>query len=150
MIGKLILLLGVGCLVCMPLRAHNTEDDNKMIEGTWMLVAAEIGGQKLPDERLKDAEAGSAAGKLILNDGRYTYQNDQGTYKISPTENPKAMDITGTEGPNHGKTFFAIYELAGDSLKICYDLGGKARPNEFTTRAGTHQFLAIYKRAKAA
>jgi uncharacterized protein (TIGR03067 family) len=149
MIRKLLFLFGVGCLVFTPCSAHYAQDENKMIEGTWILVAAELGGQKVPDKGLRDAAAGEAAGKLILSDGRYTYQNDRGTYKISPTENPKAMDITGTEGPNHGKTFLAIYELTGDSLRICYDLGGSTRPSEFTTRAGTHQFLAVYKRAKA-
>ena len=149
MIGKLLLLLSVGCLVFMPLRAPNADDDKKMLEGTWILVAAELGGQKLPDEGLKDAAAGDAAGKLILTDGRYTFQNDQGTYKLGPADKPKTMDINGTHGPNQGKTFLAIYELTGDSLRICYDLAGKMRPSEFTTKAGTLQFLAFYKRAKA-
>lgn len=149
MIGKLLLLLSVGCLVFMPLRTHSAEDEKKMIEGTWILVAAELGGQKLPDESFKDAVAAGAAGRLILTDGRYTYQNDQGTYKLSPADKPKTMDITGTAGPNQGKTFLAIYELTGDTLRICYDLEGKMRPSEFTTKAGTKQFLAFYKRAKA-
>ena len=41
------------------------------------------------------------------------------------------MTITGTEGPNHGRTFPAIYELKGDTLRICYDLSGAKRPTEF-------------------
>jgi len=148
MIGKLLLLLGVGCLALMPLRTQSVEDEKRMIEGTWTLVAVELGGQKLPGESFKDAAAGATAGRLILTDGRYTYQNDQGTYKINPADRPRTMDLTGTAGPNQGKTFSAIYELTADSLKICYDLGGKMRPSEFTTRAGTKQFLAFYKRAK--
>jgi uncharacterized protein (TIGR03067 family) len=56
------------------------------------------------------------------------------------------MDILGTEGPNKGKTFLAIYELTGDSLKICYDLEGKTRPTEFRTNPGTQLFLVLYKR----
>jgi len=110
-----------------------------MIEGTWILTSAELGGQKLPLESFKD-------GKLILTDGQYTYQNDHGTYKLILAEKPKAMDISGMDGPNKGKTFLAIYELTGDTLRICYDLGGKTRPNEFATKAGTQQFLASYKR----
>ena len=34
------------------------------------------------------------------------------------------MTITGTEGPNRGKTFPAIYELKDDTLRICDDLSG--------------------------
>jgi uncharacterized protein (TIGR03067 family) len=145
MIVKLLLLLSVGYLAFTPLSNHKAGEDSKMIEGTWIPITVELGGQKLPDEYLKDS-------KLILTAGRYTYQVDQGTYKLIPAEDPKApkaMDITGTGGPNKGKTFLAIYELSGDTLRICYDLEGKSRPEEFTTRAGTKQFLAIYKRAKA-
>lgn len=143
MIVKLLLLLSVGCLAFTPLKNHNAaEGDAKMIEGTWIPMSAELGGQKLPESMLKDA-------KLVLTDGNYTYQIDQGTYKLIPAEKPRAMDITGTKGPNHGKTFLAIYELSGDTLKICYDLEGKTRPNEFTTKAGTKQFLVYYQRAKS-
>jgi len=139
MIGKL-LLLSVGILILSPLKNHNAQDDSKMIEGNWMIISAELAGQSL-DESLKDA-------RLILADGRYTFQNDKGEYKLSTSDKPKAMDITGKEGPNQGKTYLAIYELTGDTLKICYDLSGKSRPQEFSTKAGTRQFLVNYKRAK--
>jgi hypothetical protein len=42
----------------------------------------------------------------------------------------------------------AIYEIDGDTLKVCYDLGGKNRPTEFKTKEGTALFLATYKREK--
>lgn len=137
----LLLLLIVGWLSPAP---SKDQDDQRMIEGTWTLEAAELGGRKLPDEGLKGTS-------LIVTDGRYTYLNDHGIYKLVPAENPKApkaMDVSGTDGPNKGKTFLAIYEVAGDTLKICYDLEGKVRPSKFAPRAGTRQFLAIYKRAK--
>ena len=140
MVGKL-LTLGVICLALSPLKYQKADDDLKLIEGAWIPVIAELSGQKLPDETLKDT-------RLILADGRYTYQNDHGAYTLAPSENPKAMDITGKEGPNQGKTFLAIYELTEDTLRICYDLAGKTRPQEFATKAGTRQFLVTYKRAK--
>ena len=43
----------------------------------------------------------------------------------------------------------AIYELNGDTLRVCYDLTGKARPSEFKTRKGELLFLATYKRTKS-
>jgi uncharacterized protein (TIGR03067 family) len=142
MTDKLMLLITLGCLLVAPLNHHKAEEGQKAIEGTWIVVAAELGGRKLPDEGLKET-------RLVLADGRYTYLTDQGTYKLVPAEGaeaPMAMDIIGTNGPNQGKTLLAIYELAGDTLRICYDLEGKQRPREFATRAGTRQFLATYKR----
>ena len=73
---------------------------------------------------------------------------DRGTVKLMPSAKPKALDITGTEGPNKGKTILAIYERKGDTLRICYELSGKGRPTEFKTEAGTQLFLVEYQRQK--
>ncbi|QEH35094.1 hypothetical protein OJF2_36390 [Aquisphaera giovannonii] len=120
-------------------------DDAKAMEGTWGFVSGEVGGVKLPDEVLKTMS-------LVLEDGKYTTKSpgpdDKGTVKIDPGKEPKAMDITGVEGPNKGRTFPAIYVLDGDTLKICYDLSGKARPTEFKSPPGTKHFLAVYRRKK--
>jgi uncharacterized protein (TIGR03067 family) len=58
------------------------------------------------------------------------------------------LDIIGTDGPNKGKTFLAIYERDGDTLRICYDLSGKNRPKDFKSPEGTQHFLVTYKREK--
>jgi uncharacterized protein (TIGR03067 family) len=73
---------------------------------------------------------------------------DKGTYTLDEAARPKGMTITGTEGPNKGKTFPAIYELQGDTLRLCYDLSGTKRPTEFKSSAGTELFLVTYTRAK--
>jgi uncharacterized protein (TIGR03067 family) len=122
-------------------------DDAKddALEGAWLPSAAELGGKKFPDEVRKTI-------KLEVKGDQYTVtvgtKPDRGTCKLNPSANPKALDITGTEGPNKGKTILAIYERNGDTLRICYDLSGKSRPTEFKTTAGTRLFLVEYKRQK--
>jgi uncharacterized protein (TIGR03067 family) len=122
-------------------------DDAKdnSLEGTWLPSAAELGGKKFPDEVLKTI-------RLELKGDQYTVtvgtQLDRGTCKLDPTAKPKALDITGTEGPNKGKTILAIYERRGDTLQICYDLSGESRPAEFKTTAGTRLFLVEYNLQK--
>jgi uncharacterized protein (TIGR03067 family) len=115
------------------------------IDGTWLPTAAELGGQKFPDEVRKTI-------KLVVKDGKYTVTAgatvDQGNAKLDPSAKPKALDITGTDGPNKGKTILAIYEREGDTLRVCYDLSGKNRPTEFKTKEGTQLFLVTYKREK--
>ena len=108
-----------------------------MLDGTWILDTAELGGNKLPDEGYRGAT-------LVLQDGTYTFQGDHGEYHVHTGGN--AMDIVGTDGPNAGRTFLAIYELRDDVLRICYDLTGTARPLRFATQPGTQQFLAVYRR----
>ena len=58
------------------------------------------------------------------------------------------MTVTGTNGPNQGKTFPCIYELKGDTLRICYDLSGAKRPTEFKSVADTKLYLVTYSRKK--
>jgi uncharacterized protein (TIGR03067 family) len=136
-------------MVCPLLETLGWDDpvseDGKMLEGAWPPVAAELGGQKFPDDHLK-------AVKLIMKDGQYTVQVgevfDEGTYKLDPAAKPRAIDITGSEGPNKGKTLLAIYELTGDSLRVYYNLEGKKRPTDFKTEKNTLQFLVSYKREK--
>jgi uncharacterized protein (TIGR03067 family) len=73
---------------------------------------------------------------------------DSGTVTVDPARKPKSMDVSGTSGPNQGKTFPCIYELDGDRLRICYDLSGAARPEEFKTAKGTKLYLVTYQREK--
>jgi uncharacterized protein (TIGR03067 family) len=56
------------------------------------------------------------------------------------------MLITGTDGPNKGKTFPSIFELQGDVLRVCYDLSGKQRPLDFKTVLSTQLYLVTYHR----
>ena len=60
-----------------------------------------------------------------------------------------ALDVVGVVGPNAGKTFPSIFALQGDTLTICYDMSGTARPTEFVSPPGTMILLARYVRSKS-
>lgn len=125
--------------------AKGGKNDAKKMQGTWKLMTAELAGKPFPDEITKTIT-------LVLTDGKYTVtvgdKTDEGTCKIDPSKVPPTLDITGTKGPNEGKTILAIYQLKGDTLRICYDLSGKERPKEFKTEPKTALFLVEYKRQK--
>jgi uncharacterized protein (TIGR03067 family) len=119
--------------------------DAEALQGTWLPTSAELSGKPFPDDILE-------AIKLVVKGDTYTVtigkQLDKGKVALKPSAKPSEMDITGVEGPNKGKKILAIYERDGDTLKICYDLGGKNRPTEFKSKEGTQQFFVTYKRAK--
>ncbi len=137
-------LLLLGLPLALVVRSGAAED-NDALEGTWLPETAELAGKKFPDEVRKGM-------KLVVKDDKYTVtvgkSVDKGTLKRKPSAKPKEVDIIGTDGPNQGKTFLAIYERDGDALRICYDLSGKSRPKEFKTGEGTKLFLVTYKREK--
>jgi uncharacterized protein (TIGR03067 family) len=142
--------LQIVCLLLIaligPFARGGDESDAKEMNGTWKLVTAELAGQQWPKQILDSM-------KLIVKDGTYTVMvgdhNDEGTVKHDKSKSPKTMDVTGTKGPNEGKTFLCIYELTGDDLRVCYDLSGKSRPAEFATKPETQLFLVKYRRAKS-
>ncbi len=115
------------------------------LNGTWLPATAELGGKPFPEEFRKIT-------RLMIDGERYTVtvgdQIDRGTVKLDSSAKPKALDITGTEGPNKGKTIPAIYERDGDTLRVCYDLSGQSRPKEFKTTEGSLLFLVTYQREK--
>ncbi len=121
------------------------QDDREALQGTWLASAVEFGGRPFPDEIRKSISLTIDSGKYTVMVGKVA---DQGTVTLVPSAKPKTMDIIGTEGPNKGKTFLAIYERNGDTLKICYDLSGKNRPSEFKTAEGSQLFLVAYQRDK--
>jgi uncharacterized protein (TIGR03067 family) len=135
------------CLLALSLTQtpQAKPDDATAMEGSWVIEKAEMGGTPFPAEVTKDMT-------LVLTKGGYVLKTkgpeDKGTTAVDATKSPKQLDIKGTDGPNKGKTLLCIYTLDGDTLTVCYDLSGKARPTEFKSATGTQQFLATYKRVK--
>jgi uncharacterized protein (TIGR03067 family) len=138
-------LVAFALIVCGSSAARGADGKVDTLEGTWLPSSAEFGGQPFPEEVRKTI-------RLEIKDDDYTVtvgtKVDRGTCKLDPQAKPKALDITGIEGPNKGKTILAIYERDGDTLRVCYDLGGKGRPTEFKSTAGSRLFLVEYKRQK--
>jgi len=143
---KRVAILSPILILCLTVPAYcDDKEDLKMMEGEWVPTTGELAGKPFPEELLKSI-------KLVLKGENYTAgvgeQIDRGTVKVDASKTPKTIDITGTDGPNKGKTFPAIYEVSADTLKVCYNLGGADRPAEFKTKEGTQLFLVTYKRSK--
>ncbi len=124
---------------------RSAEGTDEGIEGAWVPTMAEMGGMPFPEDVRKTIRLEVVGDKYTVTVGP---QVDRGTFKLDPAAKPKALDITGVEGPNQGKTILAIFEREGETLRVCYDLSGKSRPSEFRTREGTPLFLVSYQREK--
>lgn len=127
----------------LPAWADPPDEAAAALEGTWQVQHAELSGQKFPVEISKTMSLTMKEGHYIARVGT---QLDKGTYTIDADAQPATIDILGTEGPNKGQTLLGIYGVAGNTLTVCYDLSGEARPEEFNSLAGTQFFLVTYKR----
>ena len=136
-----VLTLFVSCTSA----AWSGDGKEASLEGVWLPETAELGGKMFPDELRKTIRLEIKGDRYLVMVGS---QPDRGTGKLDPSARPKALDITGIEGPNKGRTIPAIYERKGDSLRVCYNLGGKDRPTEFKSATGSALFLVEYRRHK--
>jgi uncharacterized protein (TIGR03067 family) len=122
-------------------QGDSAKEELKRLAGAWDLVSFEIDGGK---ETVKD-------GRLVIQGQKMTnYIGDkllaESTFSIDLTKKPKAIDWVSIK-PNEGMKSIGIYELDGDTLKIC-GTDGKERPTGFTPTKKNGWGLSVYKRAK--
>jgi uncharacterized protein (TIGR03067 family) len=108
------------------------------LTGKWSPVTAFLGGKPFPLVTLQ--------GPLRVTNDRFEFGRDKGLYRVLATSRPAQLDIRGIEGPNAGREVAAIYELKGDELVVCYQLGAGGRPTDFTSPSGSKILLMHYKR----
>lgn len=119
----------------------------KRFEGTWRFQSVEMDGKALPAEGFQE-------NTLILNGDRFTVEMGgpalHGLYEVDPTATPKTIDVTFGDGEDRGQTVQGIYELEGETYRVCLGLPGKPRPADFTSKPGSGQILEVLKRKKPA
>ena len=122
------------------------EKDVRIIQGTWTFESSEAGGKALPAGELKGLILTFEGDKHTVKKGDEVIQ--VATQKLDPSRSPKALDVTVAEGPNKGAVMPGIYEISGDTLKVCFDPEGKKRPTEFKSAPGSQNFVNVHKRVK--
>src|SRR5262249_19026233 len=126
------------------LRSDAVAREMEKFQGTWRQIAHERDGvADPPDERGWEPRVTFTGDTFMvtLADGSTAIK---GTFKLDPTQEPKAVDWTDTFGPDEGRTFLAIYSLEGDRWVFWAVDEGQERPTEF--RAGPGQDLRVNQR----
>jgi len=123
----------------------DVEKELKKFQGTWTFESVEAGGKQLPASAFKGMTVTFEGHKYTVKQGDEVIQ--VATQKLDPSESPKILDVTVTEGLNKGAVILGIYEISGDTLKVCFDPEGKRRPTEFKSGSGS-QTLVVHKRVK--
>ena len=121
--------------------------ERKRFEGTWQVESAEVDGHKLSDD---DAKAFTVINAV---DGKWSIEQNgkvvaKGTSEIDPTQKPKTVDLTQTDGNGAGQKLLGIYEITKDTRKVCFAPADKARPTEFAAPSGSGCALVVLKSVK--
>jgi uncharacterized protein (TIGR03067 family) len=116
-------------------------------QGTWRFHSLE-GAKKGPGPDLENRTFFVGGNLFLVREGDKIVQ--AGTLRVAPGKTPRAVDAEVAKGPFTGNRMLGIYELKGDTLKVCFDPEGDARPKTFAARSDSDQFVAVYKRVRGA
>jgi uncharacterized protein (TIGR03067 family) len=117
--------------------------DQKVIQGTWVMTRMESAGKEVSRAKLAESRI-----RLMIAGGRMTMQRpgrtQNLTFTLDPSKDPREIDL------DDGESLItrAIYQLDGDTLKICWAEPGAARPLDFTTDAISQDTLYVFQRVK--
>jgi uncharacterized protein (TIGR03067 family) len=119
--------------------------DAEMIQGKWTVVESYRKGKK-DDDSLGDVLTFSGKKLTVAqadSDGDF-----EATFILRPNKKPRHLDMIMKRGDEEA-TRKAIYELSGDTLKICARGPDKPRPEALGTAADDQRRMLVLKRVKA-
>jgi uncharacterized protein (TIGR03067 family) len=104
--------------------------DLDLLQGSWSVTALEADGEKMPPEMLAGACIAIQGDRFTSNGMGFVYE---GRLQLDQSGSPRRIDMKFDAGPEKGNTNLGIYELAGDSWKICLATRGAVRPAAFAS-----------------
>jgi uncharacterized protein (TIGR03067 family) len=107
--------------------------------GEWRLVSAWQSGHPIDPRLLKSARRITTATHTTTYFGQQVYLN--AAYTTDPTRSPKTIDLVAQD-----KTQLGIYELQGDTLRICFASSGHPRPTDYETTPGDGRTSAVWQK----
>ena len=125
----------------------DAKKDKAVLQGTWKVTASISKGDKANADEIKDLHLIFRGDAILVREDGKTQENF--IFGVNPASKPKEIDLVLKIGPQKGRIDRGIYELDGDSLKICIQTNkDKPRPTEFRSPAGSELWLVTLQRVK--
>jgi uncharacterized protein (TIGR03067 family) len=114
------------------------------LEGVWRFATVAVNGkeQAAPPFDTNKLIVAKGGRYVIVQGPRITH----GVIQLDPTASPKHYDVTVTNGRAKGVVTRGVYEIDGDTYRICLPFDGKTRPATVRSQAGTIFF--VFQREK--
>ncbi len=115
------------------------KNDLDALQGEWQPIEMVGNGEAAAPGLLSNLKLAVKGKKYFVQAGD---NEDSGSFEILAPHQPGQMDVTTQKG----EFVPAIYELSGDTLRVCYAINNAPRPTEFKSTAGSDHILAVYQR----
>ena len=138
----LVVLSVVVVAAAKPIRPGPAEakPDQDLLQGDWTVASAVKDNDDNPQGEFDQWTYTFKENEILIHAKRLNGPalDEKATFKLDSTKTPKQIDIV-PQNPDRGGglvSFQGIYELEGNTLRICKAIPGEARPTEFTTKIG--------------
>jgi uncharacterized protein (TIGR03067 family) len=141
---RMLVALGVVLFASVARAEDAARKDLEALQGEWVMAALEIDGKQVPEEKIRGTT-------LTVKGDRYTVKvkdnSHEVTFKLDPSQKPKAIDMFLPNGTDAPKRSPGIYKIDGDTFQLCRaQAAEQERPRDFGTWPNTGVFLVTWKR----
>jgi len=144
-LSRLLMLAALGlCLGAGRPQDPASAKDLEGLQGTWKLVSATQDGKVLSDDKVKKTTIVFKHDAFHFPESAEYATSRSGTIKIDATKQPKHMDAISSKG----EVMLGIYQLNGDSYRVCFAPAAKPRHRKFVSNPGSGYILQVWERKK--
>jgi uncharacterized protein (TIGR03067 family) len=113
------------------------------LTGEWSMVSGILDGVALEPAFTQSGRRVVEGREMTVFFGSQVYSKTK--FAVDRSKTPRAIDLYNMQGGNAGKTQYGIYELDGQTLKICYAAPGQERPRYFGSQPGGARTFTVWK-----
>jgi uncharacterized protein (TIGR03067 family) len=140
----LLVLAAALCSAAEP--TAEAKKELERLQGTWVMAGLEVNGEAVPEAKLQGTT-------LVIRGDTYLVKvkdtTHEATIAVDPGKKPKAIDMFLPSGTDAPKLSPGVYELDGDTLRICrHQMPGEDRPTQLGSWPNTNLFVVTWKRQK--
>lgn len=146
---RILLASTLGLVLTAVASTQDAAEDVKKLQGEWVMASLEYDGQSSPEENVKRfrRKVDGAKYTVTITKGD-DVQTVKRTFKVDPSKKPKAVDVTTKDKEGNDITILGIYEVDGDTHKVCMAPKDQPRPTDDTSSEGSGRTVIVWKRAK--
>ncbi len=125
--------------------ADDADKDKEKLQGAWQPISAIEKGKEQSKEELKNRKITFKGDKVTVKHGDKVHDV---TFKLDASKKPKEIDVTGKDDDGKEQQMKGIYELKGDTLKVCFATEGGERPSKFESPENSNIIFVTLERIK--
>ena len=147
-------LLGMALLLscALPVAGQKPSDPNALgpLQGRWYSRSTESDGKQQSGVNKADLHVINGREVVGMVDRSIVSKATIKTVHRGPGRDVGTITLAMTAGSDRGKTWIALYQVTGDTLRWCGSYVGEndTLPSAFVTKAGDHYFLRTMAREK--